>query len=162
MHLRFFQRPLTSMYSTTSATQSFPSFFPPLDRDEDICEPFSLSLSSAEGRKAEGKEKRWNGMRYNSVAVVAAERTATRRLVIHRVQVRFYLVTVCTPAETRLPSFQIATNGPTIHIRGWAAPASVSPIRTTVQESRIYTYIYICNICIYIYSCIRGPANSHG
>lgn len=54
MPLRFFQRPLTSMYSTTSATQSFPSFFPPLDRDEDICEPFSLSLSR---RPKEGKPK---------------------------------------------------------------------------------------------------------
>lgn len=160
MPLRFFQRPLTSMYSTTSATQSFPSFFPPLDRDEDICEPFSLSLSSAEGRKAEGKEKRWNGMQCGRCCSRGDSHAETR----YSPSASPVLSgdCVCTPAETRLPSFQIATNGPTIHIRGWAAPASVSPIRTTVQESRIYTYIYICNICIYIYSCIRGPANSHG
>lgn len=105
-----------------------------------------LSLSSAKGRKAEGNERRWNGAVHNSVAVVAAERTATRRLVIHRVQVRFYLVTVCTPAETRLPSFQIGTNGPTIHIRGWAA-ACLSLVSGT----------RIAYVCIY-----KGPANSHG
>lgn len=96
-----------------------PNLFPPsslLSTGTKIFANLSLSLSR---RPKEGKPKeKRNGETVCSVAVVAAERTATRRLVIHRVQVRFYLVTVCTPAETRLPSFQIATNGPTIHIRG--------------------------------------------
>lgn len=160
MPLRFFQRPLTSMYSTTSATQSFPSFFPPLDRDEDICEPFSLSLSSAEGRKAEGKEKRWNGMQCGRCCSREDSHAETR----YSPSASPVLSGDCVYTGRDAASFVPDRYEWTHHSHPWLSGARfcVAHPNNRPGIAYIYIYIYIYNICIYIYSCIRGPANSHG